>query len=72
MKRRDFLACAAAVPFVGLPKLLMGEDGALAPVPEIDAAKIRPSDFSDADLDMPFALSHFARVANSVVLDGPG
>ena len=71
MKRRDFLACAAAVPFVGLPKLLMGEDGAVAPVPALDAARIKPSDFSDADLDMPFALSHFARVANSVVLDGP-
>lgn len=40
-------------------------------VPRLDAAKVRPSDFADADLDMPFALVHFARVANSVLPDGP-
>lgn len=40
-------------------------------VPPLDPTKIKPSDFSDADLDMPFALSHFARVANSVLTDGP-
>lgn len=40
-------------------------------VPPLDASKIKPSDFSDADLDMPFALSHFARLANSVLMDGP-
>jgi hypothetical protein len=41
------------------------------PVPPIDASTIHPSEFDDADLDMPYALVHFARVANSVLLDGP-
>jgi hypothetical protein len=71
INRRGFLLSAAAVPFVGIPRFLMADDGALAPVPSLDTTKIRPADFSDADLDMPFALSHFAEVANSVVLDGP-
>ena len=62
MTRRELLLGAAAVP------LMAAQDGA---VPPIDAAKIRPADFADADLDMPYALSHFAQVANSVVLDGP-
>ena len=72
MNRRDFLTSAAAVSLMGAPKLMADPEGAgLAPVPPIDAAKIKPADFSDADLDLPFALSHFARLANSVVLDGP-
>ncbi len=40
-------------------------------IPPVDTTKIRPSDFADADLDLPFALVHFARLANSVLLDGP-
>ncbi len=72
MNRRDFLTSAAAVSLMGAPELMAAPEGAgLAPVPPVDAAKIRPADFADADLDLPFALSHFARVANSVVLDGP-
>ena len=61
MTRRELLLSAAATP-------LMAADTA---VPQIDAAKIQPADFADPDLDMPYALAHFARVANSVVLDGP-
>ncbi len=70
--RRDFLLGAAATSFLAFPKFAAAADGAaLAPVPPLDPSKIRPSDFSDADLDMPFALSHFAQLANSIVVDGP-
>jgi hypothetical protein len=72
MNRRDFLLSAAAVPMLRVPGLMADDHGATIPaVPALDAAKIRSSDFSDADLDLPFALSHFAQVANSVVLDEP-
>jgi hypothetical protein len=71
INRRNFLLSAAAVPFVPLPKLFAADDaGAYPPVPPLDASKIKPSDFADADLDMPFALSHFAQVANAIETDG--
>ena len=71
MNRREFLVgAAAATPLMcGWESLAQGTG--LPPVPELEASRIQPSDFSDADLDMPFAVSHFARLANSVVLDGP-
>lgn len=59
---------AAAASLVPAQDKTASSDGM---VPPLDATKIRPSDFADADLDMPFALVHFARVANSVLLDGP-
>lgn len=62
MNRREFLFSAVALPLVSVSD---------PTVPSLDAAKIRPSDFADADLDMPYALTHFSRVANSVLLDGP-
>jgi hypothetical protein len=72
INRRDFLLAASALPFLSVSELAAAPEAAtLAPVPALDASKITPSDFSDEDLDMPFALSHFAQVANSVVLDGP-
>src|ERR1039458_10244362 len=62
MTRRELLLTAAAVPLRAAP------DGV---APPIDASKIRPAAFADTDLDMPYALSHIAQMANSVVLDGP-
>ena len=62
MTRREVLLTAAAVPLKAAPD---------AQVPPVDASKIKAADFADADLDLPFALAHFARVANSVVMDGP-
>lgn len=40
-------------------------------VPPLDAGAVRPSQFSDEDLDLPYYLVHFARVANSVRLAPP-
>jgi hypothetical protein len=74
VNRRDFLLSAAVVPFFSFPLLSVAREEAgpkPGPVPPLDTSKIKPSDFADADLDMPFALSHFAQVANSIVLDGP-
>lgn len=71
MNRREFLTNAAAVSLMAVPRWMTAADAAIPPVPPLDTTKIHPDDFSDADLDMPFALSHFARVANSVILDGP-
>ena len=70
MNRRELLMSAAAVPLLAAARPLMAATDET--VPPLDTTKIRPSDFSDADLDLPFALAHFARVANSVVTDGPG
>jgi len=71
INRRNFLFSAAVVPFVPLGRLFADDAGSYPPVPPLDAAKIKPSDFADADLDMPFALSHFAEVANAIETDGP-
>jgi hypothetical protein len=75
MDRRKFLvSAAAAAPALSISMsgvVGLAQDVGLPPVPELDAAKIKPSDFADAELDLPFALAHFARLANSVVLNGP-
>lgn len=41
------------------------------PVPPVDLSALNPAGFTDEELDIPYHLQHFARVANSVVLDGP-
>jgi hypothetical protein len=40
-------------------------------VPDIDLSKLKPADFSDAELDIPYYLKHFHTFANSVVESGP-
>lgn len=40
------------------------------PVPAADFSLFQPSDFSDDELDIPFYLAHFHRLANSVVETG--
>jgi len=41
------------------------------PLPTFDPAAVKPSMFTDAELDLPYYLVHFPRLANSVVEDGP-
>jgi len=41
------------------------------PVPAVDLAKLRPADFRDDELDIPYYLAHFRRLAESVVEQGP-
>lgn len=39
-------------------------------VPPADFSKLKPSDFSDDELDLPYYLAHFHRLANNVVAEG--
>src|SRR5687767_7555029 len=39
-------------------------------VPPADFTKLKPSDFADDELDLPYYLAHFHRLANSVVEEG--
>ncbi len=72
LNRRQFLFTAAAVPLSSSFAIRAAADA--APVPEVlpfDPARVRPSDFSDADLDMPYNLTYLPRIANSIETDGP-
>jgi hypothetical protein len=54
--------------------LLSVSIGAWAQAPLVRAAdlsKLSPADFRDDELDLPYYLAHFHRVANSVALSGP-
>ncbi|HET8550752.1 MAG TPA: hypothetical protein VFL57_22245 [Bryobacteraceae bacterium] len=44
---------------------------AFRPLPEFKAAAVRPAMFGDDELDLPYYLVHFARLADAVVEDGP-
>jgi hypothetical protein len=44
---------------------------AFRPLPGFDPSTIKPATFADAELDLPYYLVHFPRVANAVVADGP-
>jgi len=70
MNRRQFLVTAAAAQLYAASDL-RADDSAVPQVPAFDPSKLRPSDFSDADLDMPYNLTHLPRIANSIVTDGP-
>ena len=41
------------------------------PVPAVDLARLRPADFRDDQLDLPYYMAHFRRLAESVVEQGP-
>jgi len=61
---------ALAIALVGFAPALSFADG-LAKVPPADFSKIQPSDFSDEELDLPYFIEHFHRVANAIVETGP-
>jgi hypothetical protein len=44
---------------------------AFDPLPQPDFSKIKPSDFSDDELDLPWFLRHFHHLADAVVAGGP-
>ena len=72
VNRREFLVSAAAVPLASSFAIKAATDTAVFPeVPPFDASKVKPSDFSDADLDMPYNIAYLSRIANSVETDGP-
>src|SRR5580698_10522581 len=72
LNRREFLFTAAAVPLSSSFAIWAAADAAPFPeVPPIDPARVRPSDFSDADLDMAYNITYLSRIANAVETDGP-
>jgi len=63
------LAVAGVVALTTLaPTLTQAADW--APVAPVDTAKVRADDFADDELDLPFYLIHFHRLANAVVASG--
>jgi hypothetical protein len=76
MNRREFLVSAAAVPLASSFAIKSSGDtpaaaAAVPQVPPFDPSRVRPSDFSDADLDMPYNIAYLSRIANAVETDGP-
>lgn len=75
MNRREFLVSAAAVPLASSFAIKSAADtpaaAAVPQVPAFDPSRFRPSDFSDADLDMPYNVTYLPRIANAVETDGP-
>jgi len=47
------------------------ERAAMPEVPRADLSKLHPNDFRDNELDVPFYLAHFHRLANSIEASGP-
>lgn len=54
-----------------LSSVVTGQENSFRPLPVFDASKTKPSMFSDSELDLPYYLVHFGKVANSVVEQGP-
>ena len=71
MNRREFLMSAAAAQLLASSRLRAATGGAVPEVPPFEPSKLKPSDFSDADLDMPYNLTYLPRIANSIETDGP-
>ena len=70
---RLYLICSLAVAALAISPLFTRAQTAppsVTEVPPVDPASIKASDFSDAELDLPYYLFHFHRVANAVVLEG--
>src|ERR1700728_3116693 len=81
LNRRNFLVGAAAMPLIS-SRVFKAAAQAFAPpavpqaapvpqVPPFDAIKLRPADFTDADLDMPYNLTYLPRIADAIETDGP-
>jgi hypothetical protein len=71
LKKKFFIACLSVV--LSSVSVATGQNTPQTSwpyVPPVDFSKLRPSDFSDDELDIPFYLAHFHRVANSVVETG--
>ena len=66
------IACRTAIVIIlSLTVFIQAVQSQWAEVPAIDLSKLKPSDFSDDELDIPYYLQHFHTFANSVVETGP-
>ncbi len=64
--KRSFIVLTLLIA-LGVPRASAGQ---AAPVRPADLSTLSPADFRDDELDLPYYLAHFHRVANSVALDG--
>jgi hypothetical protein len=75
MNRREFLVSAAAMPLASSFAIKSAADtpasAAIPEVPPFDPSRVRPGDFSDADLDMPYNVTYLPRIANAIETSGP-
>jgi hypothetical protein len=71
LNRREFLVTAAATQLLASSRLFAQTGSTVPEVPPFDPSKLKPSDFSDADLDMPYNLTYLPRIANSIETEGP-
>jgi len=71
MNRREFLVSGAAAQLLASSHLRAVTRRRRARGPPFDPSRLKPSDFSDADLDMPFNLTYLPRIANSIETEGP-
>jgi hypothetical protein len=66
------IACRTAIVIiVSLTVFFQAVQSQWTEVPAIDLSTLKPSDFTDDELDIPFYLQHFHTFANSVVETGP-
>ena len=66
-----FFRFASLLLLLAAPVLRSAEPAAVWPeVPSVDFSRIKPADFTDHEVDVPYFLFHFARIANSVVESG--
>src|SRR5260370_41956732 len=49
---------------------MFGGDERFGPLATVELSKLNPSDFTDAEIDLPFYLNNFHQVADSVVATG--
>ena len=75
IERRSFLLSGMALgsSFLLPPPLVLGQSNGspVDPLPPADLTKIAPESFTDEELDLPFFVAHFHRVANSVRREEP-
>ena len=74
LSRRDFVVGAAAMPLASSFAIRAVADATTLAVPEVppfDPSRVKPADFSDADLDMPYNITYLSRIANAIETDGP-
>jgi hypothetical protein len=66
------IACRTAITIiVSLTVFIQSVQSQWPAVPAADLSKLKPSDFTDDELDMPYYLKHFHTFANGVVETGP-
>jgi hypothetical protein len=66
------IACRTAIVIIlSLTVFVQSVQSQWPNLPAVDLSTVKPSDFTDDELDMPYYLKHFHTFANSVLETGP-